>query len=59
MTAVNRRADEPATLMTKVIDVDPLSPEARLATELIFGRPPDEVDEPAMGRIQLRSHRGQ
>src|SRR5439155_18172932 len=33
--------------------------EARLAAELTFGRPLDEVDEPAMGRVQLPSHRGE
>src|SRR5438477_633279 len=33
--------------------------EAALAAELIFGRPPDEVEEPAMGLVHLPSHRSE
>src|SRR5438128_8715839 len=33
--------------------------EAALAAELIFGRPLNEVDEPAMGPVQLPSHLGE
>ena len=33
--------------------------EAALAAERIFGRRLDEVDEPAMGLVQLPSHRGE
>src|SRR5207249_12055058 len=33
--------------------------EAALAAEPIFGRPPDEAEEPAMGLVHLPSHRSE
>src|SRR5436309_14103640 len=49
----------PGVLRVVAVRVEPYATtEARLAAELTFGRPLDEVDELAMVRVQLLSHRG-
>src|SRR5207237_175675 len=47
-------------LRVMAVRVEPqATTEARLAPPLIFGRSLDEVDEPAMGLVELPSHGGE